>query len=79
MGSIADRTIEHLGVSDTAVIQIRRLLLQTLDKHAVGEKLPGTDPAGHQVRSSRFTAPRERTFSETMERYVRLEAPVTAE
>ena len=31
MGPIADRTIEHLGVSDTAIIKLRRLLLQTLN------------------------------------------------
>ena len=79
MGPIADRTMEHLGVSDTAVIQIRRLLLQTLEDHAAGEKLPGTDPASHQVRSSRFTAPRERSFAETMERHIRLDAPIAAE
>ena len=30
MGPIADRTIEHLGVCDTAIIKLRRLLLQTV-------------------------------------------------
>ena len=79
MGAFADRTIEYLGVSDLAIIQIRRLLLQTLEPHAAGENLSGTDPANHQVRSSRFTARRERSFSETMERYVRLDAPVVVE
>jgi len=30
MGPIANRTIEHLGISDTAIVKIRRLLLQAL-------------------------------------------------
>ena len=49
MGPIADRTIEHLGVSDTAIVKIRRLLLQTLKDHAAGKPLPG-------MRSRRATA-----------------------
>jgi len=39
MGPIADRTLEHLGISDTAIARIRRLLLQTLKDHAAGKTL----------------------------------------
>jgi nitrite reductase/ring-hydroxylating ferredoxin subunit len=79
MGPIADRTIEHLGVSDTAIVKIRRLLLQTLRDHAAGKPLPGMDPASHRVRSARYTAPAEKSFAETMERHIRVEPLVPAE
>ena len=46
--------IEHLGISDTAIVKIRRLLLQTLKDHAAGKPLPGLDPASYRVRSARF-------------------------
>jgi nitrite reductase/ring-hydroxylating ferredoxin subunit len=79
MGSIADRSKEHLGVSDTAIIAIRRLLLQTLEDHAAGATPPGLDPASHQVRSSRYKAPKGLSFAETMKDQIRLEALVAAE
>jgi len=79
MGPIADRTIEHLGVSDTAIIQIRRLLLQTLGDHADGKPLPGMDPASWRVRSSRYRAPNGMPFTETVDRHISLDAPVAAE
>jgi nitrite reductase/ring-hydroxylating ferredoxin subunit len=77
MGPIADRTVEHLGVSDSAITQIRRLLLQTLKAHAAGKQLPGTDPASHQVRSTRYLARPEQSFADTMAPHVRWDAPVT--
>ena len=41
MGPIADRTIEHLGISDTAIIKIRKLLLQSREDD---ERLTGVGP-----------------------------------
>jgi nitrite reductase/ring-hydroxylating ferredoxin subunit len=79
MGPIADRTQEHLGISDTAIARIRRLLLQTLKDHAAGKPLPGMDPASWRVRSARFKAPAGKTFAEAMERHVRIDALVPAE
>jgi hypothetical protein len=79
MGSIADRTLEHLGMSDTAIVKIRRLLLQTLKDHAAGKPLPGTDPKSYRVRSARFKAPAGAPFAEMMERHVRVDAMVAAE
>jgi hypothetical protein len=38
MGAIQDRTKEHLGQSDKAIIQYRRLLRQEIEKVAGGEK-----------------------------------------
>jgi len=74
MGPIADRTIEHLGVSDTGIIKIRLLLLQALKDHAAGKPLPGIDPASHQVRSARYNAPIGKSFAETMDRHVRIDS-----
>ena len=58
MGPIADRALEHLLVSDTAIVKIRRLLLQTLKDHAAGKPLPGMKPASFRVRSARCELPR---------------------
>jgi hypothetical protein len=38
MGAIQDRTQEHLGSSDKAIVQYRRLLRQEIDKVASGGK-----------------------------------------
>ncbi len=79
MGPIADRALEHLGISDTAIARIRRLLLQTLKDHAAGKPLPGATPESYRVRSARFTAPSEQSFAETMLRHVRVDTMAPAE
>src|ERR1700761_6983038 len=38
MGPIQDRTMEHLGSADKAIVQYRRLLRQEIEKAAKGEK-----------------------------------------
>ena len=45
MGPICDRTQEHLGTSDKAVIFYRRLILRKLAEMDEGKPLPGTDPS----------------------------------
>lgn len=45
MGSICDRTREHLGTSDKAVIFYRRLVLRKLQEMEEGKPLPAHDPA----------------------------------
>ena len=79
MGPIADRTIEHLGVSDTGIIKIRQLLLQVLRDHAAGKPLPGMEPAGCRVRSARYKTPVGASFAETMDRHVRIDSSAPAE
>jgi len=54
MGPIADRTIEHLGASDMAIIRIRRLLLDSIRDHEDGKTPPGLNAASYRARSSRF-------------------------
>jgi phthalate 4,5-dioxygenase oxygenase subunit len=48
MGRIADRSLEHLGTSDKAIIQTRQLLLEATDRVAKGEQLRGVDPVTYR-------------------------------
>jgi phenylpropionate dioxygenase-like ring-hydroxylating dioxygenase large terminal subunit len=48
MGPIVDRTKEHLGTTDRAVIVARRLLLEATDAVAEGRMPKGCDPADSQ-------------------------------
>jgi hypothetical protein len=55
MGPIYDRTQEHLGTSDTAIIQMRRLLLKLAqDLEAGREPLAAQVPEAYKVRSTSF-------------------------
>jgi nitrite reductase/ring-hydroxylating ferredoxin subunit len=45
MGAIMDRTHEHLGTSDKAIIRARRLLIETAKNLAAGIDPPALDPA----------------------------------
>jgi phenylpropionate dioxygenase-like ring-hydroxylating dioxygenase large terminal subunit len=45
MGPICDRTQEHLGTSDKAVIYYRRLILRKLAEMDAGKPLPAHDPS----------------------------------
>jgi phthalate 4,5-dioxygenase len=52
-GDIVDRTVEHLGTSDAAIIQVRRRLMsaaRALRDH--GTPAPGRDPRSFHVRST---------------------------
>ena len=44
MGPIVDRTREHLGVSDMAVIRMRRRMLDAVRAHQAGGPPLGLDP-----------------------------------
>ena len=67
MGPIADRSIEHLGISDMAIIQIRKLLLQSLRDLSGGKLLPGLDPASYRAKSTRFSLPSGVSFIKAIE------------
>jgi phthalate 4,5-dioxygenase len=54
MGPIADRTVEHLGISDTAIIQLRRLLLRALKDVDQGREPMGLNPGSYRIRAVRF-------------------------
>ena len=79
MGPISDRTLEHLLLSDTAIVKIRRLLLQTLKDHADGKPLPGLKPESFRVRSARTELPKGAPFADSMADLVRVVPSVAAE
>jgi phenylpropionate dioxygenase-like ring-hydroxylating dioxygenase large terminal subunit len=57
-GSIVDRSKERLGSSDTAIIQVRRRLLDaTQALRERGGPVPGSDPASFLVRSASAVLP----------------------
>jgi nitrite reductase/ring-hydroxylating ferredoxin subunit len=48
MGHIVDRSKEHLGTSDKAIIAARQLLLEAIDDVAKGRTPRGTDPSTYR-------------------------------
>jgi nitrite reductase/ring-hydroxylating ferredoxin subunit len=59
MGAIADRSREHLGSSDSAVIRVRRLWLQAIEDQHHGVAPLGVDrPHTYRVRATGFVIDR---------------------
>jgi len=50
MGPIYDRTQEHLGNTDRAIIRMRRLLIKTAQDLADGIEPPATKPSAEMSR-----------------------------
>ncbi len=48
MGPIVDRSVEHLGTTDRAVVTLRRVLLDATAAVERGEAAPGADPQTHR-------------------------------
>ena len=71
MGRISDRTREHLGVSDTHIIKLRKLMLQTLKDMVAGKEPPGLDPTSYRVRSAAFTLAKGKVFEKEVHEYLR--------
>jgi nitrite reductase/ring-hydroxylating ferredoxin subunit len=59
MGPIVDRTREHLGPADRAVIQARRLLLQATRTVEAGGVPPGVEPTYYALRPAEAVVPRD--------------------
>jgi phenylpropionate dioxygenase-like ring-hydroxylating dioxygenase large terminal subunit len=59
MGPIVDRTREHLGPADRAVIQARRLLLQATRTVEGGGVPPGVAPTYYALRPAEGVVPRD--------------------
>lgn len=57
-GPIVDRTEEHLGTSDEAVIRLRRVIIDAIKAHAASGELlvNGSDPRLTEVRARSFMA-----------------------
>ena len=47
MGRIVDRTREHLGSTDRAIIAMRSMLLRAMEAVEKGGDAPGADPQTH--------------------------------
>jgi hypothetical protein len=47
MGPIVDRSKEHLGSSDKAIVALRRLMLDAIRAVERGDAPPGLDPQSH--------------------------------
>jgi phthalate 4,5-dioxygenase len=58
MGSIVDRSIEHLGTTDSMIIRVRRSLLQAAKTYAERGLAPGVDePEMYRLRSGHIVLP----------------------
>jgi phthalate 4,5-dioxygenase len=69
MGPICDRTHEHLGTSDRAIIAARQLLFEALDAVEHGQAPKGTNPVDYsQVRPVDLEIPRGSRWQELLER-----------
>jgi phthalate 4,5-dioxygenase len=58
MGSIVDRSKEHLGPADKAIIQLRRLLRRAVDTAAEGGTPAGLGPSYYRLRAAETIVPR---------------------
>jgi phthalate 4,5-dioxygenase len=78
MGSIFDRTLEHLGTTDTAIIQLRRLYLEGVNQILEGgEPFVPTDPAVYRKRSVSALLDRSLDFYQSVE-YFETRQPAAA-
>jgi hypothetical protein len=65
MGPIYDRTRERLGSADTAIIQMRRLLLEAIEDVAEGRDPIGSQGQGSTVRPAQMYLPEDVRWTET--------------
>ena len=75
--SIVDRSREHLGSSDKAVIAARRLLLEATRQVAEGQDPPATGTSYYQVRAVERILPANVAWPEAL-RDAMFPAPVVA-
>jgi hypothetical protein len=66
MGRIADRTTEHLGASDAAVVALRRLLLQACSDVEMGKRPRGSRIEEISARAAEKTLPADAAWHEVM-------------
>ncbi len=59
MGPIVDRSKEHLGPADKAIIQARKLLRDAVRTVAAGERPPGAGTSYYNLRAGEAVLPRE--------------------
>jgi hypothetical protein len=64
MGTIVDRTQEHLGTSDTAIIAARRVLMRAAEGLGQNANPPGLEPQTQRVRAISIVLPKGVPFQE---------------
>jgi hypothetical protein len=79
MGRIADRSLEHLGSSDSAVIRVRRLWLQAVEAAACGVTPVGVDsPESYRVRATGFVLDRDADWVKAADDWITARPGATA-
>jgi len=66
MGRIVDRSREHLGPADKAIIQARRLLLQAVKTVQEGGTPRGINPTYYAIRATEGVVPRDADWRESL-------------
>jgi hypothetical protein len=65
MGIVTDRTREHLGTTDRAVITLRQTLLDAVNAAETGGTLPALDPTTYRsIRAVDRIVPKDRSWRE---------------
>ena len=75
MGPIVDRSKEHLGPADRAIIQARRLLRDAVRSVAAGDRPPGTGTSYYTLRAGEAVLPRDADWRQELPAALQL-APV---
>ncbi|HEX6801047.1 MAG TPA: phthalate 4,5-dioxygenase, partial [Candidatus Binatia bacterium] len=71
MGPIVDRSREHLGTSDKAIITFRRILLDVIEDFAKGVEPLGVDPRTYRhIRSADTVIPKDARWQEIADQSV---------
>jgi phthalate 4,5-dioxygenase len=65
MGPIYDRTKERLGSADTAIIQMRRLLIEAVKDVEEGRDPVGSQGQGRNIRPAQMYLPEDANWTET--------------
>jgi phthalate 4,5-dioxygenase oxygenase subunit len=66
MGTVVDRTKEHVGSTDRAIILLRQILLETLKNMEEGRPLKAIDPESYRnVRAVDRLVPKDRPWQES--------------
>ena len=66
MGPIVDRSQEHLGPADRAIIAARRLQLDAVTRVQAGGNPPGVDTSYYSARAIEKIFPRNDTWRQTV-------------
>ena len=70
---------EHLLLSDTALVKLRRIMLTAVKAMQQGEPPPSIKPARWRVRTCTFSIPSAQSFAETVDEHIRVDGEAMAE